>query len=259
MKANLIDNSNKCINKRMNVNDLEYIYRLYKKGYDDLTKLLNENISVDVFWNIIGEYYDMEIFEDEHSTISDCRLLGIKPKRLNTNFILYEKDIHAAKFYFEDWIVMEQNEGFDARRIYNKRQIDNLIDSERIVPLYIFASRPASKRIEHRLNDYGEYDLYYNGKYVTDESNLDYTGGQQEYVTSYPDWMDIDFNVYNHPDIQKRIIEKVFTKDKIMNDIAYYRFKALEYLKLLRQKAIINDRFNDAIECERDLLIRKLD
>lgn len=242
----------------MSVKDLESIYSYYKKGYDNLEKLLDDNISLDDFWYIVSKYYDIELFQDEHSTLSDCKLLGINTKRLNTNFILYKKDNHAPKFYFEDWIVMEQNAGFDGRRIYNERQIDDLIDSERIVPLYTYATRPESKRLEHVLNDDGGYDLYYNGRYVTDESYLESTDGELESVTNYSDWLDIEFNIYNHPVIQQRMREKVFTKNRIIKDMDYYRFRALEYLKLLRNKVLLNDRFKDALESERDSLIKKL-
>lgn len=216
--------------------ELEEMYCFYKKACEDLKLIIENNLDLDSFFRIIMKYYDVELFESENDTYMTCNLLGIKPKRLSTDFILYEKDKHAPKFYFEDWIIMETGK-VDARRIYSQGEIDNLLDDDQMVVLYPYAKRPASKRLQHVPNDNSSYDLTYNGKFVIDESELGQTSGQLENITYYNDWMRTEFNLYNSPIIQSKLKEKVFTKERLMKDVASYRFRALEVLKLIKNLA----------------------
>jgi len=236
----------------------EYMYSYYKKAIERLNRLINGNLDIVDYWYIIDKYYNISLFNDLHDTIMTCKLLGIKYKRLNTDFIAYEKSEHAPKYYFQDWIIMETGK-VDTRKIYSKEQIDDLLDSEQMVVLYQNAFRPASKKLKRVFSDDGVY-ITYNDHFVEEEDDLLDTHGTIEYVTCYPYWDNIEFNIYNNPDIQNKMREKIFTKERIEKDIEYYRFRALEVLKCIRENALNNNiNISNVIEEERKELLLKRD
>lgn len=239
------------------IKELEELYVFYKEACEDLKSLINSDLDINEYWDIIDRYYNIELFESENDTIMDCHKLGIKPKRLLTDFILYEKDTQAPKFYFEDWIIMETGK-VDTRKIYSEDEIDNLLDEEQMVVLYPFAYRPASKRLQHVPNDNSSYDLTCNGKFVIDESELDVTCGELENITYYKNWLKTQFSIFNSREIQSKMRKNIFTREKLEQDIASYRFRALQVLKLIRnlaQKSNLN--LDNAIKEERVALIKK--
>ena len=253
----LIDRRNSGYSQCRDAASVENVYSFFKNGYDNLTKLLDENLSASEFWDIVNEYYCVDLFKDELYTYLDCNKLGIKPKRLQTEFVTYVKQNNssAPRYRFEDWLVMETGK-FDGRRIYSEAEIKDLIENNQIVPLYMNASRPSSSRLELIENKYHNYELYYQNRFLIEEDMLDTTYGNVENITYYHG--DLEDSFYSNQIIQDRIRKVIFTKEKIMQDIDYYRFKALEGLKLLKKVAIVNDRFRDALESERYSLIKEL-
>lgn len=239
MNIKLIDD----FERTNDISEIENSYCFYKKGYNELIKLLDDNISDDDFWEIIYNYYDVCLFDNEQDTYLDCKLLNIEPKRMKTDFILYSKlnSNEKPKYYFEDWIVWGD---FDARRVYSEPVIEQLIKSGKVIPLYVDLSRVASKRTESILNN---------------KKNLHVTFGHLENITHYSNWLDLDCDIYESPAIKSRLKNYIFNKDRIKNDIDYYRFRALELLKILRNKAYYNSRCEDAINYERHSLIKKYD
>ena len=67
------------------IKELEELYIFYKEACEDLKSLINSNLDINEYWDIIDRYYNIELFESENDTIMDCHKLGIKPKRLLTD------------------------------------------------------------------------------------------------------------------------------------------------------------------------------
>ena len=236
------------------IKGLEIDYMFYKRMYEYLKRILNDDkMSLDEFWKIVSRYYSFDLF-DSVETIEDCERLKIDYKRLKTNYLLYKRVGKDLELYNEDWIILD-NEFVDTRKVYNDSEINELLDSGKITVLSTWYQRKASKKYDYKYNEnLGCYYIYHNDTNII-RSYCDSCEDEIESLTFNNNYAVFPSKIYDNPTILQKIRDNYFTEEKLIEDIDYCRFRALEFLNLIKSKC---NTFDEPIEQERLTLIKEL-
>ena len=244
-----------------NVKMLNNLYQYYKNGYESLKKLYEGGLSTEESWDIINTSFMVDLFFDEEETYAECEILGLNPKRLKTEFVMYTKEDNDSEpeFFFEDWLVLESGK-FDSDKVYSEYGIDELLKNGDIKLLCSGCRRPVDSNLIRKNNNlYLCKNHSFGGstiEFIDNESGLEPTNGQGVYLTHFPDLVDIEFNLYWHPDIKKRVADRMITKEVISEGIDFFRFKALEILKIMKNILHNVNGYEQTAEEERQLLLK---
>ena len=117
--------------------------------------------------------------------------------------------------------------------------------------MFIGSTRPANNKLKREDNN-----ITYEGKHIANEELLDPTYSYIDPITYYKDWENENYcDPLENEIIQDKVRKTLFYREKVLADLYYYRFRALEILGVIRQELInSNPDMDKIVEHERLVL-----